>query len=158
MCSHWNVISHLTLCWPSNFSRAGPVSALLCILSTKPHDRLLVVFVVEWVSFFFPDLFVLFSFWFSWVLLLHKFFCTALGGLLAVALLYGGSGAAAVVAAGLSSTTSVAVVLGLAAPRIFPDWGSSPCLPCWRVILCTLSHQEAPSVLLQLEFNSDHFL
>lgn len=54
MCSHWNVISHLTSCWPSNFSRAGPVSALLCILSTKPYGRLLVVFVVvEWVSFFF---------------------------------------------------------------------------------------------------------
>ena len=88
MCSHWNVISHLTSCWPSNFSRAGAVSALLCILSTKPYGRLLVVFVVvEWVSFFFQ----ICLFYLVLVLLglgcCTSFSVIALGGLLVGALI-----------------------------------------------------------------------
>ena len=74
VCSHWNIISHLTSCWPLNFSRAGAVSALLCILSTGPYGRLLVVFVVvEWVSFFSPR-FAYFIFGSAGSWLLHKFF------------------------------------------------------------------------------------
>ena len=166
VCSHWNIISHLTSCWPLNFSRAGAVSALLCVLSTRPYGGLLVVFVVvEWVSFFFPR-FVYFIY--LCLVLLGLGCCTSVSliavcGLLVVGLIVeqGVWGCSSCGSWALEHSLSICSA-GCSCPTgcgIFPDWGSNPgCLLCWQVDPLPLSHQGSPKCPSLTWFNSNHFL